>query len=253
MNSYLTLSICILHFNNDDLTNECLKSVLRQKIHYVHEIIIIDNGSEVPYICPNGKVRVIRVSENVGNIGGQNKCFESALGEHVLFISNDVTLKENCIDAMMKRAEYCPSYGQIMPVIQEPFRTNYGLDLIWPGYAKTITKIHSTVPVIPSIIYLMKKKVWKKIGGFDEGFASSHEDVDMGLRLQQFMLPRLVALQADAYHEGNQTLKDTIKDPKGTFHKARVELIKKHFKGPDCLLRLGAIHAARSLSSAGIF
>ena len=82
------LSIAILHFNHDKLTNDCLRSVLTQEIPYPHEIIIVDNGSENLYPARK-EAKLIRLARNRGITGGINACFEFSKYDWVLFISND--------------------------------------------------------------------------------------------------------------------------------------------------------------------
>ena len=230
------LTIAVLHYQNEVLTKGCIQSINRQVIPVQHEKIVIDNGSTKPFpAIPSWKI--YRMKNNYGNIGGQNVCFEYAQGDLVLFVSNDVRVHAHCIERMLAAFVH-EGTGQVMPKL---YQTNghvdtCGMNFKWPGYGLSIRK-GNRMNIAPSIIYLMAKHVWETVGGFDESLESSHEDVDMGLRLSRMGQKPVVCGEAEAIHLGNQTLKHTLSDHRKVFHQARVKVINKHYGGLDWLTR----------------
>jgi len=188
----------------------------------------------------NGSYYIEYIDVNCGNIGGQNWCFKYARGKWVLFVSNDVLLLSPCIQVMLDFAYNYKSAGQIMPTILKPDFSvdSTGLLWKWPGYAKNRTEMGtSRINIVPSITYLMKKAVWN-YHNFREDLKSSHEDIDMGLRLCKRDYKLFVIGSAFAVHMGNQTLSKTIINPKQLFHRARLKIVRSHYKGFDRWLRL---------------
>ena len=89
-----SLSIIIVNYNNYELTNECINSVLNTVKNLEYEIIVVDNNS------PNDSydkiyekfgevenVTVIKSKENAGFGAGNNLGAEKAIGEYLLFLN----------------------------------------------------------------------------------------------------------------------------------------------------------------------
>src|SRR3990167_7415846 len=106
------LTVAVLTYNNDELTNKCLSSILKADwpTGIKTELLVLDNGSE-PASCPVmphfGKsqvnwFRLHRLPKNVGNIAGFNACLEQAQYHNILIVANDVTLLPNTIVELWK-------------------------------------------------------------------------------------------------------------------------------------------------------
>lgn len=251
-----SLSITVLHYNNDALTTECCDSVDQQEIPVEHEKVVVDNGSTTPF-PPRDGWRVVRLEKNRGNIGGQNACFEHAEGKWILFVANDVRIHKHCIRRLWNTSQENGALGQLQPLllgVQESI-DHSGMHWRWPGYGRRIQKHKNCwtdmdgmqfceatekIAIVPSTCYLLRKDILKDYGGFDEQLRSSHEDVDMGLRLRLLGFVNMVRYDATATHLGNATLKHTIRNPSANFHHDRRYVIRKHYWGLDRWLRLCA-------------
>lgn len=242
------LSICVLHYNNWELTKACLESIDRQEIPCSNEKIVVDNGSTPGWPSDQCLKRfktwtIFRVEENRGNIGGQNLCFQMASGRLVLFVANDVLLLPKCIHRLVNRHVN----GFILqPRLFTADRQidNFGLVWRWPGYGMAYRGKYEFLErdAFTSTCYLMEKSTWEIAGEFDETLTSSHEDIDFSLRATRMGFKLCCPDNALAIHLGNQTLKHTIANPRKTFHEARVKVVTKHYRGLARLLRLAAIH-----------
>ena len=254
------LSIVVLHFNRWDLTKDCLASIDAQDIPCTYEKVLVDNGStEPPYpippIPPTGW-RVQRYADNRGHIVGQNRCFESAQGQWVLFVANDVRLYRQCIKGLWSlRGEglFPSAVGQFQPVLYRPDGAidQCGMDWKWPGYGISRTTFRGNqVPITPSSCYLMKRSVWKEIGGFDKQLLTSHEDVDFGIRLQRANYWNLCQYSSKATHLMNATLRHAPTHTRAAFHRDRVYVIRKHYRGLDRWLRLLVVNFLDAIRGA---
>ena len=234
------LSIVVLHYNNESLTRECLGYLLNQNLEGIlHEVVVIDNGSEKP-LGAFRDARVVRLEENIGNIGGQNKCFEYANGDWVLFVSNDVEYFDTNAIRWLWKHKFS---GQLMPLILDPAPTwkiqSSGGDYVWPGYGINRTSASSFMlcDYCPSITYLMPKRLWEKVGGFDATLPMAYEDVDMGFKVECRCTD-----EAKVVHLGSATLKYTKKD-RWRFHEGREKVILNNFSGINRCIRLKSMHA----------
>jgi len=236
------LSICILHYNRKELTDACLHSVQSQHIPFAHEVLVLDNGSDVPYTTYHATVR--RLDANVGHIEGQNECLRAARYDYVLFVSNDVRLQRGCVNALWEAVT--GRWGQLMPQVHNPDGTVQcaGMAWRWPGYGvgrRTGVRTTQRTPIVPSICYLTRRSIIEAIGWFDASLWLAYEDVDMGLRLGDAGYRDYVVPAARATHVGNATLGPLVVDPRGAFHQARCRLILKRYRGVDAAVRLATV------------
>jgi Glycosyltransferases involved in cell wall biogenesis len=112
----MKLSIIIPYYNTQAYTDELL-SCLAKQITPDIEVIIIDDGSKIPYQAPYTWARVIR-QKNKGVSGARNRGLDEAVGEYIAFIDSDDLVTSDYI-------------RQIMAKIKE------GCDYIWLSWKTT--------------------------------------------------------------------------------------------------------------------
>lgn len=242
--------MAVLTYQGEQLLPACLHSIQTTVFPVSTELLVLDNGSvpptpwEWPYEMPTNVITraLAREPVNRGNIGGQNACFEQANGEWVLFLANDVRLQPDTIRRLWMCKEGLPStLGQLQPLCMTRDQIDQGgMRWMWPGYGISYAKDQTTpyrVSIVPSTCYLMRKAVWKSLGGFDERLGSSHEDVDMGLRLAKAGYVNYCYPNVRVEHLKNQTLKHTLSNHRQVFHQSRQQIIRKHYQGLDQWVR----------------
>jgi len=238
------LSIVVLTYNGEELLPDCLASIDAQEIPCSYEKIVVDNGSDAhrSFTVPNNW-RVHYLPENIGHIAGQNKCFEVANGEWVLFVANDVRMLNDtkCIEGMWRFRSHL---GITQPMLFTPDLEeidNLGLHWEWPGYALSRKNRRLSINSVTSTCYLMKKELWQRCGGFDEQLKTSHEDIELGLRLAKTRVFPLCTSEANAIHLGNATLRHQPSHNRAAFHADRLYVVRKHYRGVDRWLRVTII------------
>lgn len=237
----LTIAVLAYHKTPQTaLTDECVTSIDASILPDIPvEKVIIDNGS-IPLLKPYKGWKTARIPHNIGNIGGQNTAIMVAQHEWVLFVSNDVRVELTCIIGMWEMRR---NYAQLMPTILNPNGTiqSIGGKLVYPGYGCNLTS-RGELDYVPSIIYLMRKELWRNCDGFDEAYPMTYEDVDMGKKLRSFVC----AENCRAIHLGNTTLQYTNNKP---FRLGRRMFIKKHYKGVDRWLRLMVMNVLDAITA----
>lgn len=98
----IKVSVITVNWNQDKFTIDCVKSVLKSKTEFKYEIIVVDNGSKPECV---GKIKkefegidnvvVLKLSENQGFTGGNNRGVEIAKGEYLIILNNDTTVEED--------------------------------------------------------------------------------------------------------------------------------------------------------------
>src|SRR5688572_6677875 len=87
------VSIVVLGWNGQKYVHECLTSVFDQDFDEPYEVLFVDNGSTDGTAASaeqHSGVTVHRLDKNYGFCLGNNKGFELASGEFVIFLNQDV-------------------------------------------------------------------------------------------------------------------------------------------------------------------
>ena len=95
------LSIIIPTYNCKDYTDELLSCLDKQMTDEV-EVIVIDDGSKIPYETEYKWVNLIHKS-NGGPASSRNTGLNKATGEYIAFIDGDDLVSDNYISALLKK------------------------------------------------------------------------------------------------------------------------------------------------------
>ena len=250
MNDKRLVSIIVVNWNGKEHLKDCFTS-LKKQTYVPLELLLIDNASvddSVEYVKEHfPMVSVFMNSENRGFGGAVNRGVEKAKGEYILFLNNDLYLDERCVEKMVDMVEG-EGVGAIVPKIlyfDNKNRINsFGnlinyLGLACPKYIDEEDK--ATVEVEETAcggIFLIKKNLFKEVGGFDQEFFMYHEDHDLSWRIRLLGKKLMVNPGAVMYHKYHFG-----KSPKKFYYseKNRLQLLLKNYRVKTLLLILPAL------------
>jgi GT2 family glycosyltransferase len=112
------VSVITINFNQADYTLQMIDSLKLCGYDNI-EIIVVDNASanddvrKVELLYPD--VKVLRLTENLGFAGGNNKGLEMAKGTYFLFLNNDTELVPGFLQTMIAVFEQYPDAGMVSP------------------------------------------------------------------------------------------------------------------------------------------
>ena len=213
------LSIIIVNYNGTGFIEECFASILdifgtgHSSLSY--EVIVVDNASRdespdyIDQFCK--KYAYFQMIINTGNIGfgaASNKGAAISEGKFLLFLNPDCKLLEGGIDRVIRYYEEAENAGAIgvkildrdgslqlscraFPGIASQFYESYFLyrifkeSNIFGSYFMTWWD-HQTVREVDWLsgsFILIKKQIFKEIGGFDSDYFMYSEDTDLCRRL----------------------------------------------------------------------
>jgi hypothetical protein len=193
--------IIILHYQNWQDTNECLKSL--EKLDYPNfEKIVIDNDKD-----------------NRGFAGGNNPGIKQALGkgaDYVLLLNNDTIIDQpDFLKKLVEVGEKNEKIGILGPMIYE-----YGTDkihfaggkinrLYTKGVHITCNTKHITeeTDYITGACLLIKRKVIEKIGLMEKSFFLYCEDADWCLKARKSGFSCFVVPDSRISHKVSQNAK----------------------------------------------
>ena len=111
-----TVCVAIVTYNSGRYIRRCLDAVLRQK-GVPLEVIVVDNASAddtVEILNDFGRrIRVLRLSDNVGFAEAQNRAIRSSRAPWVLSLNPDVLLRPGFIRRLWEAGEADPAAGTV--------------------------------------------------------------------------------------------------------------------------------------------
>jgi len=189
------ISAVIVNYNSGAYAMECIKSLLQQNIGDL-EIIIVDNASQDGSVSLfrstfGEQVIVIESQENLGFGRANNLAASVANGDWLLLINPDAILvQDNAILTLVAYLVENEKIGIVGPEIHEPSKSKHVLPRKkYPSegrlkYTSKLKALPGNYAWILGACMMMRKTVFREIGGFDPDFFLYGEDADICLRLR---------------------------------------------------------------------
>jgi len=215
------VSIVIVNWNGRAFLEPCLTAVAAQE-GVDAETILVDNGStdgSVALVRERfPQVRIVALGENRGFAGGNNAGVREARGRYVALLNNDTVPERGWLEALLRGrdgggatalASSCIVYMDDPRVIDSAgdgvlrwggaFKRHHGKSLDVATTSCEVFGVCGAACVIP-------KSVFDELGGFDEDFFASHEDVDLSYRARLLGYSCRYVADAIVRHHGSATL-----------------------------------------------
>ena len=215
------ISIIIPTWNSGSTLPKTLKKLVHQTFRNF-EVIIIDNGSatfnqkQIEQDWQSLILKVIPLKKNMGFSYASNISAQNAKGEWLAFLNADAFPAPDWLESFMAAQKEYPHAGAFGSLILQDAHPNlvdsagdvYNMSgIAWKGYGGyPVTEVPSNprrvfAPCAAAAFY--RRDVFLKIGGFDEGFFSYFEDVDLGFRLNLYGYQCIFLPDARVRHVGS--------------------------------------------------
>ena len=206
------VSVCVVNWNCRPLLHACLRS-LTSKLQCVRlEVIVVDNGSTdgaaamVARCFP--RVVLIRNDDNAGFARANNQAARLARGRYLFFLNNDTVVPPGALRRLVDYARAHPEIGLLGPRLRDPrgrvqdscrhrptvaallHRTSL---LRWTGLFRAAYRRYRArdgagdavrpAEVLMGAALLMRRDVFREVGGWDEGYTFGGEDIDLCTRV----------------------------------------------------------------------
>ena len=215
MNIKPLVSIIIVNYNGKSYLEQCFKSL--EKINYEnYEIILVDNNStddSIQFIKRNyPSTIIIKLDKNYGFAYPNNVGAKNARGKYILFLNNDTKVTSNFITELVNALENHLDVAICQSMLLKPDgevdSSGDFVDSIGVAFSskEKVDKIKEILSAKGAAM-MVRKTVFEKLGGFDEKFVLSFEDVDLGWRTWILGYKVLVIPDSIVYHIGGQTAK----------------------------------------------
>jgi GT2 family glycosyltransferase len=244
------VSIIILNKDRSEYLAACLESILSLTSYPKFDVLLVDNDSKSRktqdlyqhwLTVEPDRFRVIHNRELFNFSRFNNLAALEAKGELLLFLNNDTQLlSPNWLDEMTGQASRS-GIGVVGCLLQFPNRTIQHAGII---LSKTLIALHThyrspvsspghlgrlRVPAECSMVtgacLMIRKKLFRDLGGFDENLKVAYNDADLCLRARKAGYRNLILPQVRLVHQESITRgSDT-----GTIARSRFEMEKEYF------------------------
>jgi len=212
------VSIILVNYNGKRFLDGCLSSLSRIKYpKSCYEVIMVDNRSldcSVEYVRNNFPwVKILALNGNYGYTGGNNRGVDVAKGDFIVFLNNDTVVDEEWLGELVKvmlRDDKIAICGSKVLSMDNPNNVQYdggflnlvGGTLFYPLHERKPNNDFYLVGSIHGASFLMRKLIFKLIGGFDKDFFMYSDENDLCLRVWIYGYHVAYAPHSIVYHLG---------------------------------------------------
>lgn len=215
------VSVVIVNYNGKKYVEHCVKSILSATYPSL-EVIVADNGStdgSVPGLKEkfgrDRRFKVIEIGENKGPAFARNRGVEVASGKYIAFLDNDTEPERSWLEPLVETLESDPSLGACqckLLLMNERDRIDYVGDYISnlgfliqrvPGGEIDTGQADSRDEILSakSAAMIIRAKVFREIGGFDEDYFIYVEETDLAWRTWLKGSRIIFVPESRVYHE----------------------------------------------------
>ena len=215
------VSVVVVTWNGRQYLEACLNGVAAQ-VGVTTETILVDNASTdgtVAFVHDRFPwVRVIALPENRGFAGGNNAGVREARGRLVALLNNDAVPEPGWLKALVSGVDEEHGFtlvtSRIVYMHDPGVIDSAGDSLLASGGAfkrhhgarVEMARESAEVFGVCGAACLMPRRVFDELGGFDEDFFASHEDVDLSYRARLLGYRCGYVANAVVRHHGSATI-----------------------------------------------
>jgi GT2 family glycosyltransferase len=215
------VSVVIVTWNGREYLEACLTSVAAQE-GIACETIVVDNGSQdgtAAFVRERFPwVRLVSLDRNLGFAGGNNAGAREARGRYLAFLNNDTAADRAWLrtlrDGVDVAAGFTLTTSRIVYMHAPDVLDSAGDGVFrWGGAFKRFhgapaSRAEGSEEVFGACgaAFLIDRAVFEELGGFDEDFFASHEDVDLSYRARLLGYRCRYVAGAIVRHHGSATL-----------------------------------------------
>jgi GT2 family glycosyltransferase len=196
-------SIIIPVHDNLRYTRACISALMRHTLDDSSvELIVVDNGSSdgtEDYLRSlHGRVKSLRIQQNLGFAKACNQGAAASAGEFLVFLNNDTLPHEGWLNALLDVIRSDRSIAVVGSKLLYPNGTIQHTGVVFADWPGTLNPLHiyagerdgtyanrqRDFQAVTAACMLVRRSIFLELEGFDEAFLNSSEDVDFCLRVR---------------------------------------------------------------------
>lgn len=254
----MTISIIIVHYKARKELFDCLTSIYASKPKTSYEVIVVDNDDKkvikksLLHKFPN--VLYVPSNTNMGYGAGNNLGARFATGKYLFFLNPDTIVFPDTVDSLVDYAQHYIRVGIVAPVLLTkthrlfkrqgsaeltPIAAIFSLSFIFKFFPRNKVarsyllfdwdkKTTKSVAVAPGTAFVIRKRVFQKIGGFDEQFFLFFEEDDLCKRVRKLGYEIIIYPNARIVHLVGKSMQKNA-NVSSIFANSRYLFFKKYF------------------------
>jgi GT2 family glycosyltransferase len=169
--------------------------------------------------------------KNLGFAGACNRGAAAATGAFLFFLNNDLILLPRWLEPMLAAFERFPQAGLVGNVQLNAATGAVDHAGIYfnhqgkPAHRNTLPffnrwfgrAAYRPVDAVTGACFGLRRALWEKLGGFDEGFVNGSEDIDLGLRAAEAGCTHYVALGSVVRHHVSSSIGRNLRNEQNTW------------------------------------
>lgn len=271
----MDLSICIVSYNCRELLRRCLRSIGEHRGSLDLEVIVVDNASSDGTVAMVAaefpQVDVMASERNLGFAGGTNLGMAVARGEVLMMLNPDTEVTPGALGHLVRFLHGRRDAGAVGPRLEGPDgrlqHTCHPFPSLWLtlvaqlGLHRLLPGTHAfgaydmtwwahdeprRVGWLSGACIALRREVWERLGGLDEGYFMYSEDVDWCYRLSRAGYERWYLPQARVIHHEAASWASAPRERILTSHRANFRFFGKNYGHMSelcvrCLVAAGAL------------
>ncbi|MFA5112777.1 MAG: lipid-A-disaccharide synthase-related protein [Candidatus Margulisiibacteriota bacterium] len=205
----IDLSVIIVNRNGRQFLADCLNSVYSATRQATFEIIFVDNGSTDDSLAlVKGQFPAVRIIANRTNLGfapANNQGLKVSQGRYAVLLNTDTVVRDGAFDQMLKFLDKSPKAGACGPKLLNRNGTPQHQGGL---FARRFWLSAEPVKVdyVIGACLMVRREVIDIVGGLDENFFFSNEDLDWGRRIRKAGWDIYFLPEAEVVHYGGFTI-----------------------------------------------
>lgn len=249
------LSVVIINWNTRDLLLRCIRTIDMHKGDVQVEIVVVDNAStddsveSVRREYPSARVLVN--DTNVGFARANNQGVVASSAPLALLLNSDAFLTDGALQALLEVMAASPHAALVgahlrnadgtfqashtpFPNLWQEFLILSGIGRLthgrwYPSHAPELNSGAQVVEYVEGACMLVRKDVYRAIGGLDEGFFMYAEEVDLCYRIRAADWQVWYAPRAEVIHLGGGSSGKRKPQREADLYRSRVRFFRKHY------------------------
>lgn len=187
------VSVVVVHYRAPEWCRSSVAAIVASQDVDVDVVVVDNSGDLASEPMSVAGARVVPAGTNAGYAGGANLGLRHAFRQHpdathVAVCSHDFHPDPQCFARLLDAARADPTLGVVAPRLTGP---KPSIGWWFDGRRSTNVEPHDAAPPVfeadwvSGTCMLVRAECLRAVGGFDEGFRSYVEDVDLCLRVRE--------------------------------------------------------------------